>query len=1714
VKLKNKDKTVMKNLVRYTIWISAFLCTNAQFAQITGVGHNSAVSTAYTNGQPNDQIYIYCATPTSNTTGTLTATPSSGTGPFTFTWYQYNSGSNSWQTYATTSGATSTQSGLGNGGYFVQITDAGGNPAGCFRAWVFINQTNVDAGANISACGSFNLSGTASAVANYVYYNPPPNPLTINNTTQIQVCFSATHTWVSDLAFYLKGPASCGSPTILLSPNPGAIGQGTICNSGDNVNNLCFSSTSTNILNVCNPAPSTLSGTYGGYGPNAGTMINWSGLYGCDASAGGWTVQIYDCIGGDVGKLTNANITFNGNTACGPLNVNYNSGTISSNINDNSCTAASASIFTVPQATTTTTPLTLNNSISSVAWSTGATTLNTTVNPAPLENTWYYLTATDNFGCSHTDSVLFTNTCVCNITNLTANVSAPDCGAGTFSISGQVAFTNPPATGTLTVTNCSGNSVTFNAPFTSPINYTIPNITADGTTNCNVTATFSATPACTATVGPFTEPICNCFFSLIDITIGNCDAATNNFSITGTVEFQTPPATGQLVIQDCNGNQTTFNAPFTSPQNFTISNIPSNGQAGCSVTASFTADAACSITSPTYTNPASCGCPVDAGNFSTNLTGSSTNQVNLCFGDQINIASTTGFIPPEAIADATVTYDPGIWLLVYSCPPTIAPPNDFLSDPCFLGVQSAANGNWTLTNNLGNGSTRYYVPLTMYSMVDGIYSNVFQPNPACFDFGPTFPITYLPQITSTIVPNCTNGSAVVTVNGGLPQVNGSQFTASNLVPATASFSNTTANHGGTITITGLQHGDNYSFTLTDGTGCTHTVSGGPFVGTPIANAGTDATFCALTGTLGATPLTFGTGTWSGPAGISFGTASSPTSTVTATTPGTYTLTWTATTGAGCTTTDQVVVSFSNLQFNQTITNSTCGNADGQIALLANNGIAPYTYSIDNGATTQGTGTFSNIAANTYTIVVTDGLNCTATGTATVVDQGGPVINSITPVHINCNAQCTGSIAINATGATQFSIDNGATYQAINTFSNLCAGPYAIMVQDNFGCTATGNTTINQPAALNATTTQTNLVCANQCIGSVTATVNGGTTPYQYSIDNGVTNSISSTIGALCAGPYTVLITDALGCTTTANVTITEPTPITLTIGVTNATCAGQCNGMINSIPAGGAGNFTYAWSPASLGGSVPLVSNVCAGTYGLTVTDANGCSLDDNNIVVTAPAAVAIDNVAVTNELCGNDCSGSITINASGATSYSINNGGTFQGSNVFNNVCQGTYQIMIQDANNCTATETAIVTGPSPVSITSSGTATICIGQTVAITSSAIGGVGGFNYFWDNGTNTQNINVSPTSSMNYCVYAVDANGCQTNQVCELITLNPALSVIALSDQSICIGSSADISALASGGNGGPYTYTWNQGVGVGQMHNVSPNFTTTYTVTATDNCGTPAATASVVVTVNTLPNISFSGDILNGCAPVSTTFSDLNVPVGSQCLWSFGDGTTSTDCNVVNHVFTEPGCWDVALSIITPEGCPTSVSINDYVCVFDYPNPNFEFGPQPTNVLNTTINFTNTSENAVSYIWSFDPAGVNGASTATNPQFTFPPLAGTYEVCLIAATVNGCLDTICQNVLIQEEFIVYVPNAFTPDGDAKNPTFFPVISGIDPMTYKFMIFNRWGELIFESAFPGQAWDGTHNGQICQQDVYVWKLEVTDYVNQSHQYIGHVTLIR
>jgi gliding motility-associated-like protein len=158
-------------------------------------------------------------------------------------------------------------------------------------------------------------------------------------------------------------------------------------------------------------------------------------------------------------------------------------------------------------------------------------------------------------------------------------------------------------------------------------------------------------------------------------------------------------------------------------------------------------------------------------------------------------------------------------------------------------------------------------------------------------------------------------------------------------------------------------------------------------------------------------------------------------------------------------------------------------------------------------------------------------------------------------------------------------------------------------------------------------------------------------------------------------------------------------------------------------------------------------------------------------------------------------------------------------------------------------------------------------------------------------------------------------------------------------------------------------------------------------------------------------------------------------------------------------------------------------------------------------------ISFTNLSLGASTFLWNFD---VYGTSTTQHPMFTFPnDTSGNYIVCLTATTANGCVDNICHVVIIDEEFSLYVPNAFTPHGDGTNDIFYPIIKGFNPEHFDLMVFNRWGELIYQTDNAGNGWDGMHKGTKAKSDVYVWKIKARESTdNQRKVFYGHVNLLR
>ncbi|MCC6700727.1 MAG: hypothetical protein IT221_04340, partial [Fluviicola sp.] len=672
-------------------------------AQLVPNGNSGTSTTAYTNGAANNPIYIWCGTTLGATNGSLTATPTSGVGPFTFEWFYHDQTTSSWFSFLTTAGATSTVNNLASDGYRVEIRNSSNVVVNCFVAWVWNLNTVATATATASGCNA-TLAGTVNTSGSFSYYNPPPPESIINSTTNIQVCFTATHTWVSDLAFYLVGPAACGSPTILLCPNPGAIGQGSVCNSGDNVTNLCFSRTSTNNLNVCAPAPATLSGTYGTYGPT-NTPINWNALNGCNAAAGGWRVQIYDCIGGDVGSLTNATVTFSNLTSvCGsPTTLTYNSGSISSAINDNSCSAASASIFQVPVANNLTTPITLN-ATTSVLWSSSPATsiaaptnVNTSASGLPNGTTTYTLTATTTFGStSCVSSATSSVTVSAPVVNAVANQT--HCPGTAVPIT---TFTSTPAGATFTWTN-SNTAIGLGASGSG----NLPAFTATNATASAITSNITVTP-----------------------TLGGCTGTPLTFTISVNPR---PTATTPTPISQC-GGLVSPPAFVSTPAGSSFTWTNSNTAIGLGASGSG------NITPFTGTNATSA-----------NITGTITitPTLNGCVGTPTNFTITI-FPLPTVTVPANASYCPGVTVptSTFTTSPT-GGSTTWTNSNSSIGLGTSGSGSIPTFSSTNTSSSAISGTITVTPTVNG-----------CIGTASTFTITVNPT------PSVNSNPAIVVCNG-------------------------------------------------------------------------------------------------------------------------------------------------------------------------------------------------------------------------------------------------------------------------------------------------------------------------------------------------------------------------------------------------------------------------------------------------------------------------------------------------------------------------------------------------------------------------------------------------------------------------------------------------------------------------------------------------------------------------------------------------------------------------------------------------------------------------------------------------------------------------------------------------------------------------------------------------------------------------------------
>ncbi|MCH2233745.1 MAG: PKD domain-containing protein [Crocinitomicaceae bacterium] len=527
------------------------------------------------------------------------------------------------------------------------------------------------------------------------------------------------------------------------------------------------------------------------------------------------------------------------------------------------------------------------------------------------------------------------------------------------------------------------------------------------------------------------------------------------------------------------------------------------------------------------------------------------------------------------------------------------------------------------------------------------------------------------------------------------------------------------------------------------------------------------------------------------------------------------------------------------------------------------------------------------------------------------------------------------------------------------------------------------------------------------------------------------------------------VRDSAGCTDNAFVDVTV-IEVTGDVTVTDADC-GACNGEIQVLPLTGTAPYTFSDDAGVTFVPGDTFTGLCGAgaVYSFILMDDNGCqgtvdaTVNDTNF----PTITSITPVDAT---CNTVCDGSVTIVGDFVTDFTITDplgASTTNTTGSFTGLCPGDYDVLVDNGFGCTEVGTFTITEPTPVDITSlTGDMTICSGETVTLTVTGGGGVGPYNYTWDNagiplGTG-ETITLEPTAAMTVCVTMGEACPSPTDTECMTINVEPPI---------------------------------------------------------------VPAMTS----------------DVTSGCFPVTVQFTNLTDPTDvASTEWTFSDGGSiiSAGAGGTSYVFETPGSYDVTMTITSAAGCISTETFTEYIEVYGYPQAAFSHAPIPATIFDPEITFTDaSSDDVVGWAWNFGGAATPSVSNEQNPVVLFPEgVAAAYPIYLTVVNEEGCADSVQATVNIVNDVIIYAPNVFTPDGDEFNETWRVYIEGIDIYDFHLTIFNRWGEMIWESFNSVAEWNGTYGSQgLVPDGTYVWIIEAKDsYNDKRYEFRGHVTVLK
>lgn len=788
-----------------------------------------------------------------------------------------------------------------------------------------------------------------------------------------------------------------------------------------------------------------------------------------------------------------------------------------------------------------------------------------------------------------------------------------------------------------------------------------------------------------------------------------------------------------------------------------------------------------------------------------------------------------------------------------------------------------------------------------------------------------------------------------------------------------------------------------------------------------------------------------------------------------------------------------------------ITNPTCfGSCDGSIAITASGDNPPFTYIWNPGGIIAEDP--SALCANDYIIEVTDALGCKSYADTSLIDPIEIIATAIvTPT--DCGL-CNGGIDISITGGTGLYTVLWNTGSTSTSLTDLCSGVYEVEITDDIGCSTIQSFTIDNSEGLTADPIINAITCAASCDGEATIIATGGTPPYSYFwLHNGAT---SNTQTGLCAGSYFVEITDATGCITTIPVNLLDPIAIDAVPTIINPTC-GLNNGSITVMTSGGILPHTYLWST---GETVPNLTGIGAGIYILTVTDANGCSLDFTYTVsnVSAPIIALI----ATDVDCYGNCNGTIdTLSVSGGTpGYTFDwfsDLGIALGTTtpLIIDLCKGDYILEVTDAAGCISYQSSSISQPdsiilNPLFVVNPPCSGDCDGVLIA---NSIGGTLPFNFIWDDPAGQSTAEAIDLCAGIYTVTITDANGCQTTQTGEIVE-PPALSIIV---DSIVPGTCQD-------SNDGEIYITIVGGTPVYTIMYVSETLLDTfliedptglipmdyYLLITDDNGCQYFDTLTVDPSVEVLANagndtlICFNNELLligstNIIDTVIYTWYDEagNVISDSSSVLVLGE-TPGTTVYILEVNYN--GCTDLDTVIITTS---TEVVVDAGPDIELYSDQSGTIGGSPT----TSI----TNE----FIWS--PPIFLSSTDLTNPTVIDPQVSTWYYV--TATDTNGCVGIDSMFVEVLPDIVI--PDGISPGSDGKNDTWIlDFIVQYPGVSIKINVYNRWGDLLFESDETyNNDWGGTTaEGKRLPAGTYYYVIDI-DHEDFPEPYTGPLTIM-